>query len=155
VASRRLLLLLLLERRHATMDDSTLYYLRAPVPVECTRSWLRSREGHGEPKRSPYEGDAPSLAGMPSRATHVRRASVSVPIRPITSRTGRNSVSRTGRSFVSAPVHPFWIPPSLLYFFFISFCREEVQKFPPKMTKKRPRRPPIHGANWKNQLIRS
>jgi hypothetical protein len=30
---------------------------QAPVPVECPGSWLRSRERHGEPKRSPCKGD--------------------------------------------------------------------------------------------------
>jgi hypothetical protein len=29
------------------------------TPSECMRTWLRSREGHGEPARSPYERDTP------------------------------------------------------------------------------------------------
>jgi hypothetical protein len=127
--------------------------LRAPVPVECTRLWLRSREGHGEPKRSPYEGDAPSLAGMPSRATHARRAK-EAPRRSDQSHPVRGEILFPA-SEISSPRPLVFFGSLPLVFFFISFCREEVQNFPPKTTKKRPRRPPIHGANWKNQLTRS
>jgi hypothetical protein len=88
---------------------------------------------NGSQKRSPCEGGAPSFARRPSRAARVGRVSISAPIRPITSRTGGNFVSRpkfrppseTPSRARSSSWHP---PPSCisLFRFVALFCGGDV-----------------------------
>ena len=86
------------------------------------RSWLRSREGHVWPKRSPYEGDTPFCWGGASRAARVRRVSVSLPLRPVTPRDGRKfrfpAQSFDPRAFFTFGSHPF--------VFFVLLCRGDA-----------------------------
>jgi hypothetical protein len=94
------------------------------------RSCLRPLEGHGEPKRNPYEGGEPSLAGGPSRGDscwpglHLRADTTDHVPRGRKFRFPAQSLAHRLK-FRLAPFF-FSCTPSLLYVFVLFFSGGEM-----------------------------